>query len=332
MASMRIPASQVPVAVRRKAAQHLESVRETEMGVNARRARLAADVTTIRRPDIANVAYYEFEVELDNGASAGSPSSGFIVVSAGAHDHPVPHWSFDERPVSRRLASLAQERGKQLARLYRLDALSYVGEDRSGQMVGQIGPLPMPVEGLPADLEQARGRITEIVAAPDSPLADDSNAADVKHTVTRNGAKPLPIQFRPAKSWPELRDSYGASLRPFLDELKRQAAPAWAIDDLVAELGEGIMTGRPHRVALLEPQAQAALAGEAADAVQLRRIEKPGVPPVLELSAAATPFDREASLDLTISYASGLTERLPFFLVAPDTKSNRRTPDEEKDR
>ena len=36
-------------------------------------------------------------------------------------------------------------------------------------------------------------------------------------------------------------------------------------------------------------------------------------------------FDREANLELTISYASGLTENLSFFLVAPDTKSNRRS-------
>jgi hypothetical protein len=326
MASLKIPASQVPLALRRRAAQHLEAVRETEMGVKARRARLATTVTAIMRPDIAKVAYYEFEVELGTAASAGPPS-GFIVVSAGAHDYPIPHWSFDEQPLSRRLESLARERGKQLARAYKLDALSYVGEDGSGQMVGQIGQLPMPVEGLPADLEQARGRITATVAAPDSTLADDSNAQDVKHTVTRTGANPPPIRFRPVATWPALRDGYAASLRPFLDELGRRAAEAWAIDDLVAEFGEGIMAGRPHRVALLEPQAQAVLAGEAADVVQLKRIEKAGVPPVLELSAATTPFDREANLDLTISYASGLTERLSFFLVAPDTKSNRRSPE-----
>ena len=133
MASMRIPASQVPLAVRRRAAQHLESVRETEMGVNARRARLTDEVGTILRPDLPDIAYYEFEVALGNPAGAGAPTSGFIVVSAGTHDYPVPHWSFDVEPVSRRLDSLAQKSGKKVARLYRLDALSYVGEDSGGQ-------------------------------------------------------------------------------------------------------------------------------------------------------------------------------------------------------
>ena len=322
MPSMRIPASQVPLAVRRRAAQHLESVRETEIGVNARTARLAADVSPIRRPDKTAVAYYEFEVE----------PQGFIVVSAGEHDHPIPHFSFDLAPVSRRLEALAEESGKTVARVYKLDALSYAGEDAGGRKVAQLGDLPMLVEGLPADLEQARGQIAESVAAPDSPSADDANLNGAKHTVTTTGAKPAPIRLRAFKSWPDLKKSYAAGLRPFLAELERRAAEVWAIDDLVAKFGEGIMTGRPHRVALLEPQAQAVLAGEAADAVRLQRIEKPGAPPVLELSAATTPFDREANFDLTITYASGLTERLSFFLVAPDTKSNRRTPGEEQER
>jgi len=321
MPSMRIPASQVPLAVRRRAAQHLEAVRETEIGVNARLGQLAAQVHQILRPDRTDVAYYEFAVE----------PQGFIVVSAGRHDYPVPHWSFDQEPVSRRLEALAEESGKTLARLYKLDALTYVGEDGSGQKVAQIGDLPLLVEGLP-ELEQARGKIAATVAAPASPVAHDASLNGVTHTVKHSGAKPAPIRLRAFKTWPELRTGYGERLRPFLDELTRRAAETWAIDDLVAQNGEGLMTGRPQRVALLEPQAQATLSGEAADAVRLQRIAKPGVPPVLELSAASTPFDREALFDLTIVYGSGLTERLPFFLVAPDTKSNRRTAGEERDR
>ncbi|MGH3973431.1 MAG: hypothetical protein ACRDS9_08895, partial [Pseudonocardiaceae bacterium] len=298
---MRMSASGVPLAIRRRAAQHLESVRHTEIGVNARRARITDEVSPIFRPDMTEPAYYEFEVAL------GAVRTGFIVVSAGRHDYPVPHWSFDSEPVSRRLDALAQESGKEIARIYKLDALSYVGEDLNGQLVGQIGQLPMPVKGLPADLEQARGRITSTVAAPVTKPADDSNAQDIKHTMTRTGTKPPRIRFRPVSGWPELRDSYGTSLRPFLNELERRAVEAWAIDDLVAEFGEGIMVGRPHRVALLEPEAQAVLAGEAAHVVQLNRIEQPGVPAVLELSATSTPFDRESELDLMISYTSGLT-------------------------
>ena len=217
MTSMRIPASQVPPAVRRRAAQHLESVRETEIGVKARRGRLTADVGTILRPDLSDVAYYEFEVDL------GTSGSGFIVVSAGRHDFPVPHWSFDTESVSRRLGAVAEKGGKTLARLYRLDALSYVGEDSSGQMVGQIGRLPMPVEGVPADLEQARGKITSTVAAPASKAPDDANGQDGKHTVTRTGAKPprivgsdVPVGHVRGRGVPVRAHEHGAAgrLRP----------------------------------------------------------------------------------------------------------------------
>jgi hypothetical protein len=317
--SMRIPASKVPVPVRRRAAQHLEAVRDNEMGVRARRARLADQVLPIYRPDLKDPAYYEFEVEL--GAA-----TGFIVVSAGRHDYPVPHWSFDAEPVSRRLDAAAKASGGQaVARVYRLDALSYVAEDAAGQKVGQVGQIAMPIEGLPADLEPLRGQIATKVAAPAVPIANDNGATGGTHTVTVTGPAPPALRMKKVGSWQELRAAYATSLRPFLDELQRRAGEAWSIDDLVAKYGEGVMVGRPHRVALLEPSATPKLSGDAASAVKLERIERPGTPPVLELSASTFPFEHETDFTLTIAYASGLTETLPFFLVAPDTKSNRRT-------
>jgi hypothetical protein len=259
------------------------------------------------------------------GEAASAGAFGFIVVSAGAHDHPVPHWSFDSEPVSRRLESLAAGGGSEVVRIYRLDALSYVGEDHDGQLVGQLGAIPIPMDGGPADLEQARGRITSVVAAASSKVDDHELAADAEHVVTRRGPKPPRRKFRKIGSWAELRDSYAESFGPFLTDLKRRAAEAWKIDELVAEFGEGIIVGRPHRVALLEPEAAVDLSGEAADVVAAEIIEKPGTPPVLELVAAPSPFDREADFMVTIAYASGLTERLPFFMVAAGSKSRKRS-------
>jgi hypothetical protein len=339
----------VPVETRRRAAQHLESVRETEMGVKARRARLGDEVAIVFRPDLDDVAYYEFEVDLratrstrvatragraaetglaelmGDGEASSVGARGFIVVSAGAHDHPVPHWSFDTEPVARRLESLAAAGGKEVARIYRLDALSYVGEDDDGQLVGQLGPIPIPMDGGPADLEQARGRITSMIAAASSKVDDKELPADAEHVVTRRGPKPPRRKFRKIGSWAELRDSYADSFGPFLTDLTRRAAEVWKIDALVAEFGEGIIVGRPHRVALLESEAAVDLSGEAAAYVAAEIIEKPGVPPVLELVAARSPFDREADFEVTIAYASGLTERLGFFMVAPDSKSRKRS-------
>ncbi len=317
--SMRIPAAQVPVPVRRRAAQHLEAVRDTEIGVRARRARLGDQVLPIYRPDLKEPAYYEFEVEL--GTTSG-PAKGFIVVSAGRHDHPVPHWSFDAEPVGRRLEASAKSAAP--ARVYKVDALSYVAEDAAGEKVGQVGQLAMPLDGLPADLEPLRGQITTAIVEPTVRKADDNGAADVQHTRTVIGPVASAVRTRKA-TWREMRAAYATNLRPLLDELARRAAEAWSVDDQVAKYGEGMMVGRPHRVALLEPAASAKLSGDAASVVQVKRLERPGTPPVLELSASTFPFDHEADFTLTISYGSGATETLPFFLVAPNTKSNRRT-------
>jgi hypothetical protein len=320
---MRIPASKVPVAVRRRAAQHLEAVRDNEMGIRARRARLADQVLPIYRPDLKDPAYYEFEVEL--GTTSGT-RTGFIVVSAGRHDYPVPHWSFDAEPVGRRLEAAAQaSRAGAVARVYRLDALSYVAEDAAGQKVGQVGQLAMPLDGLPADLEPLRGQITTAVAKPAVHNADDNGAGAGKHTLKITGPAPPALRMKKVSSWAELRAAYAANLRPFLDDLQRRAGETWSIDDLIAKYGEGVMVGRPHRVALLEPAATAKLSGDAASVVHVERLERPGTPPVLELSASTFPFEHETDFTLTITYGSGLTETLPFFLVAPDTKSNRRT-------
>lgn len=346
---MRIPMSAVPVETRRRAAQHLESVRETAMGVKARRARLGDEVTIVYRPDLEDVAYYEFEVELratrstrlvtragraaetrlteliGDGEVSRAGARGFIVVSAGAHDYPVPHWSFDTEPVARRLESLASAQENKVARVYRLDALSYVGEDDDGQLVGQLGQIPIPMDGGPADLEQARGRIISMNAAAPSKVDDKELPADAEHILTRRGPKPPRRKFRKIGSWAELRDTYAESFGPFLTDLKRRAAEVWTIDAQVAEFGEGIIVGRPHRVALLEPEAAVSLSGEAADFVAAEVIEKPGIPPVLQLVALHAPFDREADFVVTLAYASGLTERLAFFMVAPGSKSRRRS-------
>ena len=62
---MRIPITKVPLELRRKAAQHLENVRDTEMGIGAKRAKLAEQVCPMYRPDRVEIAYYEFEVDSD---------------------------------------------------------------------------------------------------------------------------------------------------------------------------------------------------------------------------------------------------------------------------
>lgn len=136
---MQIPLSDVPIEARRIAAQHLESLRGTELIQGMDDARLGDQVVPIHRPDLKDVAYYEFSVvggdpgrtrlvltrgyevleaaavkkavlSADKETKAGSKEAGaaarvigFIVVSNGRHDFPVAHWSMDRQPPSRQV-------------------------------------------------------------------------------------------------------------------------------------------------------------------------------------------------------------------------------------
>src|SRR5206468_1952728 len=65
--ALRISFEEVPLDVRRAAAQRLESIRGTGLGRGADAARLGREVCPIHRPDLDEVAYYEFELVVGAG-------------------------------------------------------------------------------------------------------------------------------------------------------------------------------------------------------------------------------------------------------------------------
>src|SRR5438094_5554400 len=64
-------------------------------------ARVADIGIPLYRPDIREPAYYEFPVIRGSAGVA----AGFIVVSTGAHDYPIPQWSTNGHTYVRRLRS-----------------------------------------------------------------------------------------------------------------------------------------------------------------------------------------------------------------------------------
>src|SRR5918996_120116 len=199
---MRVPQSEVSIELRRLAAEHLESIRGIEMGEGADLAQIVGEVCPLFRPDLEEVAYWEFEVDLDpsDGKSVitssalsaqtfseqsesmfpavgerpknGLEGTGFIIVATGEHDVPVPHWSLQKAPPSRELEAKGRETGKRIARIYRLDALAYLAEDESGQEVARSGQIPVPVEGLGHDLGRRAGEISSMTAKPQREVDD----------------------------------------------------------------------------------------------------------------------------------------------------------------
>ena len=357
---MAIDQSSVPTAIRRRAAQHLESIRGTPMAPQAEGARLASDVWPIYRPDLDDIAYYEFSVELGrrglrlstsaaelselllrrepSRAKARRASSatligrperarerGFIIVSAAAHDFPVPHWSLDRPPVSAQLAAAAESGGPTIDRITKVDSLSYVGESKDGSLVARVGQLPALLDGLPHDLARFDGGDGTLIAQPTAEVRSDDKAEGIEHEAKREAGQPPEIKPLEMDDWGAFRERYADAFGPFLDDLRRQAAGAWQIEALIDEFGEGIRVGTTHRVALLEPEAVVELGGEGASLVKAHIDERAGSTALVIEVPEGTDIAQETDVDVTVSYRDGATERLRFFLVSGRTPSNRRT-------
>ena len=343
---MSISLRQVPLALRRRAAQHLESLRGSELGRRAEGLTFGDTAWPLYRPDVDGIAYYELalvhagvqpppilttrawpmdrppEIVAARPVPRSSASSGFVIVSTGPHDSPIPHWSLERPAPSQQLREAGG--GHDPGRIYKLDALSYIGEDSAGAASARIGPAPVLPEGLPHDLTKLRGRISSLIASPPSPIDDDSKATGIEHRVERREPTE-PIALAKVEDWKEYRTRYADAFGPALDAHRRAVAAAWETEKALEEFGEGIHPGEPHTVALLDPGAALELSGAGASFVEVRVLEGPSRTAV-ELRAKALPKPGELDFQLHITHASGEAENLRFFVVSRDSPSNSRTP------
>jgi hypothetical protein len=136
---MRIPVDEVPLQFRRRAAQRVENIHGS--GVPQRELlRLGPEACAIHRPDLPEIAYYEFDVQWARPSGSGSPQrQGFVLASTGGHDFPIPDWSLERRAPSRELEHEAKVAGKELAKVFRLDAMAYVGQSDDGEVAAILG-------------------------------------------------------------------------------------------------------------------------------------------------------------------------------------------------
>jgi hypothetical protein len=354
---MQVPLSEVPIEVRRLAAQHLASVHGTEMASDADAAFLDENVVPVYRPDVDGVAYYEFTVvarrsggrillsrayakdaggcspTTDGGGKNDTGSNspiGFVVVTNGRHDFPISHWSLNRQPPSRQVAtdphsgcSDKAPRSGLAARLYRLDSLAYAAEDEGGQLVGQTGQLPAAISGLPHSLGKAAGQIESSIARMDRVPPNDDGTQDARHTLERSGREPPGLKRDDEGGWPALKKRYADAFGPLLDHLRERASKTWELHDLMQKMGEGIEAGATHRVALLG-DAAIELAGEGSRYVQPELDESGDGPPALVLRTKRARLQTELDLDVHVSYRNGERERLKFFIYSREVPSNEK--------
>jgi hypothetical protein len=366
---MRMKQAKVPIEVRRRAADHLESLRSSGMGSDVEDLYLGDDVVPIYRPDLDEPAYYEFpllkatrkrpggrtdlvddiaktnlrgdegyaKVYASPGFGAGkqeagraaSGAQGFITVATGEHDFPVPHWSLEQAPVSDHLEQEAKKKQKGVERIYKLDALAYLAEDGKGEQVSHVGELPFVVEEAPEDLSTFAGRIGS--ALPDD--LERSEAPDLPKMrakpLRQRGPRPPAVKLGRQKAWGRIKKEYARSNKPHLDALKKQAKRTWNIESAITEYGEGLRVGEPHNVLLLEKEFSVQVSGEAAEFVRVRVVDRPGGVPCVELTCRDPELGREASFDLHISYRGQRSEQLRFFVYSPEIPTRNPTDPQE---
>jgi len=321
---MRVKKEKVPIEIRRRAARHLEAIRGTEMAAGGDGAQIGDEACPIYRPDVKGIAYWELEIAgvkatNRNGGENGSrrhSSNGFLIVSNGGHDVPIPHWSFELEPPSRGLE--AQSGDAKVAKIVKLDSLAYVAEDAKGTYLSHIGQFPPMPAGLPTELPKAR-KLSSLQTHPTTATKTDKRVA--KQAAETTGARLPKPKVTAWKSWGQAKKQYASAYKLHLGALRAHAAPSWQIEDLVAKFGEGIHEGNRLVVPLLSA-GKVELTGDGAKSVKMRMLDRN--PPAVELVAGGAEQKQEQEFQLRLSYRDGSSETLTFFVIPEGTPSNRR--------
>ncbi|MFV8781419.1 hypothetical protein ACNKU7_03245 [Microbulbifer sp. SA54] len=358
---MEIPLKKVPLDIRRRVAQHLESLRDSDLSDICKKLSIGDIAVPIYRPDKEEVAYYEFHLTPSSKTRKTLTSSGFdaanckksgqrekqdtqehqrafpkpagfIIASAGRDDFPISHWSLDRLPPSLQVAQTDtacetetnEESGSSGAvnKLYKLDTLAYVAEDSGGRITGVTGQIPALLSGLPHALEKHAGAIASSEAKPLTAHQDDHAAENSEHEYTRRGES-IEVKFEKDGDWENYKTRYADAFGPLLDALRHRASRAWEVEDAISEFGEGIFTGTTHRVALLD-EASIDIYGEGAKLIRANIEDNQIGPPTLVLHASDTQVDEETDLMVSLKYPDNDSERLRFFVVSEDTPTNSR--------
>jgi hypothetical protein len=304
-----IPLDAVPPDSHRLAAQLIERVRGTEIAPGWDQAHLGTMARLLYRPDVEGVAYYEFQVLVD------SETTGFIIVSTAEHDFPIVHWNFAGNPPTYELDQKAQEAGKTVARYYKLDTLDYAAEDAQGELVANLGTLPFKVVGMdPGWLDQPV-ELTSVSWIPDQETQDDTTPPTGGELIT-SGPVSSSWQLEAWGSWDELKAGYTTSYQVLIENLRREAAQDWEIDNLAKQYGEGLVKGDVYTLALIcDVTPTVTPSGTGVGYIQTELLTRTGLPPAYRITVLDSLPGQELPLDITIDCPGSDSETIKFFIV-----------------
>jgi hypothetical protein len=300
----------IPLVLYRRAAQLIEEVRGSEMAPGWEHAVLGDLVQPIYRPDMVEPAYYEFTV------MANSEPAGFIIVSTGSHDFPIPHWNFTGEAPTRFMLNGAKDNGQPPSRYYKLDTLSYVAENIAGNLVASLGEIPTKVV-LTIPAPDSDPGITRTEWTPTGG-GDDANPpfeGELKIT----GPDVQAVDLIPWESWDELKSGYSEHYQPYLEALQEDAQHDWEIESAIHEHGEILYKGDRVSLAVLVPAScvgaecmdfSIQASGAGTQLIEGELIEREGLTPIYQFTVIESTPGEEVSLEISISY-TGFPAALP---------------------
>lgn len=302
--------NEIPNELLLRAAQLLEDVRNDENSAPGwARAQLSDEITPIYRPDLPELghkpAYYEIPVK----------PSGFIIVSTGDHDFPIPHWNFTGQSPVQYLTEKAKKSGKKANRFYKLDALSYIAEDQENQQVADLGDFPRKAIGIQKEWFNQEELSETIVVVPES-----KDGEKVESDVRISGPQKFEINFEKWESWQEYKEKSAETNAVLNEALRYDASKEWEIIALTQEYGELLAAGDSYQLAIL-PNKQIPefkLEGKGAQFVKVELLErsKEGLASVIDIQVVDVPSDVEASFDLHLIYPEGELYKPRKFVIA----------------
>jgi hypothetical protein len=296
----------VPISLRRRATQFLEEMRSSSIAPEWDTAYIDEPVRPLYRPDLTEIAYYEFPVIYFDGYD--SQPAGFIIVSTDSHDYTIAHWSSSGDPPSWELSDIALSDSEYAVKFYKLDTQGYAAENESGELVAFIGELPPKVIGMDPDWLENPPEETEIIYTPD----------EISGTLEIDGPTP-PASFEVAEwdSWDDLKTNYSDSLGVMVESLQKSAQIGWDAETQINQNGVVLYKGDIYRMALIEEHGTAYFSGSGVALIQYEVENTPETPPVLVITVNDSVPGEQVPVNVDVEYDSGASETVPLLIIEP---------------
>ncbi len=303
----RLRLKDVPIRSYRLAVQHVVAWEEEKFAdVNFKDT-----VSPFYRPDIEGVAYYEFMLEPE----------GFVLISSGEHDYPIAQARDSGPTISEQLEAQAEEEGKEVNKIYKMDSLAYYAENSEGELVATLGNLLFKIEGLEAWPSEETEPTETIVTINEVPDEEDPEETDFE--IEQTGPGKTNGRFGNWGRYVDLKEGYANYYAPLINNLKEAASASWETERFISEYGEGLVIGQRYPLPLLFSGAELSLF-QGPDEVAIVdsffiKINEDGNSLILE--AQEVPDNINEAIKLEIQYENGLSESLSFGVV-PSELSN----------